>query len=162
MVFKATSAIQSTTASFWWGVSAQSVFAFATNTLIASSNARWFDSTFVFGLLNILVVNCQLFCSYDTTSRRKQSDRSKRSHHRRSPTSSRHGHRQRHREEREDRSQSTSRRRHRDRVAKDRSPVKVKTIQYFLYNFSLSCIQFSFVCLVKFRNEEKKIDTSNI
>lgn len=75
--------------------------------------------------------------SYDTSSRRKQPDRSKRSHHRRSPTSSRHGHRQRHREDKEERSQSTSRRRHRDRVAKDRSPVKVKTNQYFLYNFSL-------------------------
>lgn len=73
--------------------------------------------------------------SYDTSSRRKQSDRSKRSHHRRSPTSSRHGHRQRHnrdnREDRDDRSHSTSRRRHRDRVVKDRSPVKVKTIRFY-------------------------------
>lgn len=86
--------------------------------------------------------------SYDTSSRRKPADRSKRSHHRRSPTSSRHGHRQRHREERDDRSQSVgSRRRHRDRVVKDRSPVKVKPNQYFpishLLHWSvLSCVQF--------------------
>lgn len=66
--------------------------------------------------------------SYDTTAqRRKQPERSKRSHHRRSPTSSRRGHRLRHRE---DRSHSNSRRRHRERerAAKERqdrtSPLK--------------------------------------
>lgn len=72
--------------------------------------------------------------SYDISSRRKPSDRSKRSHHRRSPTSSRHGHR-RHREDREDQTHSTSRRRNRDRVIKDRSPVKVKSSQYLTYIF---------------------------
>lgn len=98
-------------------------------------------------------------CSYDRSSRRKQhSDRSKRSHHRRSPASQRRGapivnnnahnvatsitnsgttttsHRHRHRD---DRSHSTSRRRHRelrDR-AKERednriTPVKVKQFHF--------------------------------
>lgn len=73
-----------------------------------------------------MLTNIFYFHSYETSSRRKQSDRSKRSHHRRSPTSSRHGHRQRHRDDREDRSHSVSRRRHRERGAKDRSPAKVK------------------------------------
>lgn len=98
---------------------------------------------------------CPSHFSYDTSSRRKQPDRSKRSHHRRSPTSSRHGHRQRHREDREERSQSTSRRRHRDRVAKDRSPVKVKTNQYFLYNFSLVYSIFFFLKNIKSREKKK-------
>lgn len=82
--------------------------------------------------------------SYDTTSRRKQPDRSKRSNYRRSPTSSRHPNRQRYREERDERSQSTTRRRHRDRVVKDRTPVKVKPIQY-LNMFLLFLCQL-FVC----------------
>lgn len=72
----------------------------------------------------------EYYQSYETSSRRKQADRTKRSHHRRSPTSSRHGHRQRHRDEREERSNSTSRRRHRDRGVKDRSPIKVKKYQF--------------------------------
>uniref|UniRef100_A0A0K8TRV9 dual-specificity kinase n=1 Tax=Tabanus bromius TaxID=304241 RepID=A0A0K8TRV9_TABBR len=55
--------------------------------------------------------------SYDRASRRK-TERSKRSHHRRSPTSGRRGHRHRHRDER---SHSNSRRRHRERErAKER------------------------------------------
>ncbi|XP_031639738.1 dual specificity protein kinase CLK2-like [Contarinia nasturtii] len=67
--------------------------------------------------------------SFEISTRRKQSDRTKRSHHRRSPTSTRHGYRQRHRENREERTHSTTRRKYRDRTIKDRSPVKVKTNQ---------------------------------
>lgn len=91
--------------------------------------------------------------SYETSSRRKQPDRSKRSHHRRSPTSSRHGHRQRHRDER---SHSTSRRRPRERPAKDRTtPVKVKPFQlYLLLSLNSECILFFvfFFCVV-YNNE---------
>lgn len=77
----------------------------------------------------------QFYCSYDTLTHKKKTERSKRSHHRRSPTSSRRGHR-RHREER---SQSTSRRRHRERAAKvdTTTQVKVKTKQ-LIFHFSLS------------------------
>lgn len=86
--------------------------------------------------------------SYDTSSHRKKSDRSKRSHHRRSPESSRRGHRQQ--RHRDDRSQSTSRRRHRERAAakerQDRTtPVKVKTNQFFMQRFFFRLVLF--VCL---------------
>lgn len=101
--------------------------------------------------LQIFLFYLLIFCShthtadsYETSSRRKQPDRSKRSHLRRSPTSSRHGHRQRHRDER---SHSTSRRRHRERPAKDRTtPVKVKPIQYFFYSIVFAKDLFLFCC----------------
>lgn len=83
----------------------------------------------------IIIIIINAADSYETSSRRKQPDRSKRSHLRRSPTSSRHGHRQRHRDER---SHSTSRRRHRERPAKDRTtPVKVKPTQYSVLRCSV-------------------------
>lgn len=94
-------------------------------------------------------------CSYDTSSHRKKSDRSKRSQHRRSPESSRRPHRQQ--RHREDRSQSTSRRRHRERAAaKERQertePVKVKTIRFlcnsFFFRFGSFCLFAKIICML--------------
>lgn len=130
----------------------------------------WFDfivSIFSNLILCFLSPNfplCVWYSYNDTSSRRKQPDRSKRSHHRRSPTSSRHGHRQRHRDERADRderSHSTSRRRHRDRVVKDRSPVKVKTI-WFLFAFQHTFGFVNFVySIFGWTKEKKKNEPAN-
>lgn len=100
----------------------------------------WFKFNFHWKYLRALKWWIQLiffiwisFFSYDGSVRRKR-ERSKRSHHRKSPDSSaRRAHRIRHRE---DRSHSNSRRRHKERERakerEDRTPVKVKTF-HFIY-----------------------------
>lgn len=93
--------------------------------------------------------------SYERSSRRKPlSDRSKRSHNRRSPTSQRRTNRYRHRE---DRSHSNSRRRHRHKEREDRiTPPKVKEFLFVFrmkkHIFFCSFRKFDFFFMTRFMN----------